>query len=145
MSAASGCGTAWWASEMLKWLLNFAVPSWLVYGLAALAIAGALYAKGRIDQALVAEITALKIEIEQERENNRKLAEWIARLKKAAQDDAAEKAKDDAELTDLKTKYTDLVETLSDPDRECLGADDVDRLLGLWGQAKDRAGDAHRR
>ena len=50
---------------MLKLLLTFAVPSWLVYALAALAVAGAIYAKGAIDQAHKDEITLLEVQLEQ--------------------------------------------------------------------------------
>ena len=104
---------------MLKWLFTFAIPSWLIYLLAIGAVVGAIYAKGRIDASHVAEITALKVELDQERETNRKLTEYIARLEKAAKEDADAKAKDDAEITDLRTKYTELIEKISDPDREC--------------------------
>lgn len=129
--------------SFIKGVIGFAFPawaSWLLIGGLILAGVGAIYAKGRIDSAHVAEITALKLELDQEREANRKLKEYIARLEKAAKEDADAKAKDDAEITDLKTKLTELVEAVSDPDRECFSADDIDRLLGVWGKGKGRAG-----
>lgn len=125
---------------LLARLLGFSVPSWLVYGLAILAFIGAVYGKGYLDAKRVAEVTAIKIELEQERKANRELAEYIARLEKAAKEDADEKAKDDAEITDLKTKLTELVEVVSDPDAVCFTADDVDRLLGIWGKGQGGAG-----
>lgn len=127
----------------MKWLLfGFGVPPWLVYGLAALAIVGAIYGKGYLDAKRIAEVTAIKIELEQERKTSKELKDYIARLEKAAKEDADEKARDDAEITDIKTKYTDLLEKLSDPDGACFSADDIDRLLGVWGKTKDR--DRHR-
>ena len=129
---------------MIARFLAFGIPSWLVYVLALGAVAGAIYAKGRIDAAHVAEIAALKLELDQEREANRKLKEYIARLEKAAKEDAEERAKDDAEITDLKTRLTALVETVSDPDRECFGADDIDRLRGGW-KGQGRSGHHPRR
>ena len=129
---------------MIARFLAFGIPSWLVYVLALGAVVGAIYAKGRIDAAHVAEIAALKLELDQEREANRKLKEYIARLEKAAKEDAEERAKDDAEITDLKTRLTELVETVSDPDRECFSADDIDRLLGGW-KGQGRSGHHPRR
>jgi hypothetical protein len=129
---------------MIARFLAFGIPSWLAYLLALGAVIGAIYAKGRIDAAHVAEIATLKLEIDQEREANRKLKEYIARLEKAATEDAEEKAKDDAEITDLKTRLTELVDTASDPDRECFGADDIDRLRGGW-KDKGRSGNHPRR
>src|SRR4051812_27953729 len=126
----------------LKAIFGFVFPSWAVYLLVAglaVTIAGGIYGKGSIDRKHKDEITALKIELDQERETSRKLTEHIARLEKAAKEDADEKAKDDATLTDLKTKYTDLLETLSEPDRECFSGSDIDGLLGIWGKGKDRA------
>lgn len=125
----------------LKAVFGFGVPSWLVYVLAGIAIVGAIYGKGYLDAKRVAEVTAIKVELEQERKTNRELKDYIARLEKAAKEDADEKAKDDAEITDLKAKLTELVDAVSDPDALCLTADDVDRLLGVWGKAKDRDGD----
>lgn len=37
--------------SLIARFLGFGIPSWLVYGLAALAFIGAVYAKGRIDEA----------------------------------------------------------------------------------------------
>jgi len=126
--------------SLIKAIFGFGVPSWLVYGLAALAIVGTIYGKGYLDAKRVAEVTAIKVELEQERKTSRELKDYIARLEKAAKEDADEKAKDDAEISDLKTKLTELVDAVSDPDVLCLTADDVDRLLGVWGKAKDRNG-----
>lgn len=128
---------------LLKALFGFVFPAWTVYALVGtliLGAVGAVYGKGRIDQWHKDEITALKIELDQEREANRLLAEYIARLERAAKEDAEEKAKDDAEITDLKTKLTDLVGAISDPDRECFSADDIDGLLGVWGKSKGGPG-----
>lgn len=128
----------------MKWIaafLGFGIPSWLVYGLAALAIVGAIYGKGYLDAKRIAEVTAIKIELEQERKTSKELKDYIARLEKAAKEDADEKAKDDAEITDLKTKLTELVDAVSDPDGVCFTADDVDRLLGVWG--KNQGGTGH--
>jgi uncharacterized protein YlxW (UPF0749 family) len=124
--------------------LGFGIPSWLVYMLAIGAVVGAIYGKGYLDAKRIAEVTALKVELDQERENNRKLKDYIARLEKAAKEDAEEKAKDDAEITDLKTKLTDLVDAISDPDRECFSADDIERLLGTW-KGQGRSGHHPRR
>jgi hypothetical protein len=108
------------------------LPSWLVGTLAVAAVAAALYAKGRIDAAHVAEISALRLELDAERSINRTLKDFIARLEKAAREDAEEKAKDDAELTELRTKLIEMLDATADPDRECLGAGDIHRLLGHW-------------
>lgn len=128
--------------SLIKAIFGFGVPSWLVYLLAGLAIVGAIYGKGYLDAKRVAEVTAIKVELEQERKTSKELKDYIARLEKAAKEDADEKAKDDAEISDLKTKLTELVEAVSDPDRECFSADDIDGLLGVWGKTKDR--DRHR-
>lgn len=45
--------------------LGFGIPSWLVYALAGLAFIGAVYAKGRIDQAHKNEIAQLEATIAQ--------------------------------------------------------------------------------
>src|SRR5436309_7350181 len=102
----------------LKTIFAFVFPSWAVYLLAGtliLGAVGAIYAKGSIDRKHKDEITALELKLGQERENNRRLTEHIARLEKAAKDDAEQKAKDDETITDLKTKLTEFVETVSDP------------------------------
>lgn len=133
---------------IFKGLAGFVFPSWAVYALIGaliLGAVGAIYAKGRLDASHVAEITALKLEIDQEREANRKLKEYIARLEKAAKEDAEEKAKDDATIAELKTKFTDLIEKLTDPDRECFSPDDIDGLLGVWGTGQGRPGHHPRR
>ena len=127
----------------LKTIFAFVFPLWAVYLLAGtliLGAIGAIYAKGSIDRKHRDEITALKLELEQERETTRKLTQYIARLEKAAKEDAEEKAKNDATITDLKTKLTQFVETVPDPDRECLSGSDIDGLLAIWGKGKGRAG-----
>lgn len=116
-------------------VIGFVFPSWAVYAVIGALIVGAIgavYAKGWIDAAHMAEITALKIELDQERDINRKLTEYIARLEKAAKEDAEEKAKDDATIIELQTKLAEFVESVSNPDRECFSADDIDGLLGVW-------------
>lgn len=50
---------------LLARFLGFGIPSWLVYALAALAFIGAVYAKGRIDQAHKNEIAQLEATIAQ--------------------------------------------------------------------------------
>jgi uncharacterized protein HemX len=127
----------------LKTIFGFVFPSWAVYLLAGtliLGAIGAIYAKGSIDRKHRDEITALKLELEQEREISRKLTQYIARLEKAAKEDAEEKAKDDATITELKTKLTEFVETVSDPDHECFSGSDIDGLLAIWGKGQGRAG-----
>ncbi len=127
----------------LKTIFGFVFPSWAVYLLAGtliLGAIGAIYAKGSIDRKHRDEITALKLDLEQERETSRKLTQYIARLEEAAKEDAEEKAKDDATITDLKTKLTEFVETVSDPDRECFSGSDIDGLLAIWGNGQGRAG-----
>jgi hypothetical protein len=113
-------------------LFGLGLPSWLVGTMVAVALVSALYAKGRIDAAHVAEIAALKLELDTERSNNRTLKDFIARLEKAAREDAEVKANDDAEISKLGTKLTEMLDVAADPDRECLGAGDIDRLLGHW-------------
>ena len=127
----------------IKGALGFVFPSWAVYALVGTLILGAvgtIYAKGRIDQSHKDQITALELQLDQERENGRRLAEYIARLRKAAQDDAEQKAKDDETISDLKTKLTDFIDTVPDPDRECFTESDIDGLLGIWGKGKGRSG-----
>jgi hypothetical protein len=125
----------------LKAIFGFVLPSWAVYLLAGtlvLGAIGAIYAKGSIDRKHRDEITALRLELEQERETSRKLTQYIARLERAAKEDAEEKAKNDATITDLKTKLTEFVETVSDPDHECFSGSDIDGLLGIWRKGQGR-------
>jgi hypothetical protein len=126
----------------LKAIFGFVLPSWPVYLLAGtlvLGAIGAIYAKGSIDRKHRDEITALKLELEQERQTSRTLTQYIARLERAAQEDAEEKAKNDATITGLKTKLTEFVETVSDADHECFSGSDIDGLLGIWGKGQGRA------
>lgn len=84
----------------MKWLaafLGFGIPSWLVYALAIGAVAGGIYAKGRLDQAHKDEITKLETTLAQVKAD---LASNEA-IRRQAEADAARSEADEQKLKDL--------------------------------------------
>lgn len=101
----------------------------LVAALIALMGAGAaLYAKGRVDAAHVAEIADLKDKL--------RFAEVVnATWKKVAAEDAKRAADAASRAADLNSKIDELnayIETMEDRDRVCLDEPDTERLRDLW-------------
>lgn len=108
---------------MIRALLATTIGKWIAGALlvAALAYGPAMYAKGRLDCS-----ASWRATIAAER-----LA-WAARVDAARVTADEQRAVDDAEIADLDARIKELQDALSDPDRDCFGSDDTNRLRSLW-------------
>lgn len=113
---------------MFSWLsLLFPQARLILAGIAiaaVLAVAGGLYAKGRIDAAHAQETALLKGQLAFEREQARK-----ARAAAIADQMAAEAAA--ADVSDLEAKIQELTNATANPGNACLDDADVGRLRQL--------------
>lgn len=112
-------------------LVKGAIPSWVLPGVLAVALAGALgtaYVKGEQHKAAADQVVALKLDL--------KAAEQAAiKAHQAAAQDAllATAANTKADALEAKTQELNAyVSTLESRDSVCLSGADTDRLRGLW-------------
>lgn len=94
--------------SLIARFLGFGIPSWLVYALAGLAFIGAVYAKGRIDQAHKNEIAQLEATIAD------------VRAKLEANDEIRRQAEADAERAEAEAeKQKELLDELRKAPPSC--------------------------